>query len=251
MKIATWNINSVRVRAEQLLNWLKEDGIDIVLLQETKCLDEMFPREPLEDAGYNIETFGQKTYNGVAILSKFIIEDVIRGSEIFESDQQARYIQAFINGYTFSSVYVPNGVFPLSKQYFYKLNFLKNLKNHIKSHEKFVIGGDFNIALTDQDVYNPKLWKGKICCTTEERLSLQSIITECDLIDCLRESYPEKTDLYTWWDYRTVGFAKNHGLRLDYFFTTKDIEFSNSIVKKNIRAMPKPSDHAPLVIEIE
>lgn len=249
MKIATWNINSIRVRAEQLRNWLENSRADIVLLQETKCIDEAFPREMFEDIGYNIATYGQKTYNGVAILSKFMIEDIIRGDFIFEDDKQARYIQAFINGYNIASVYVPNGTDPLCEQYYYKLKFLSTLKNHVRQMEKFVLGGDFNIARNDQDVYDPGLWRDKICCTIQEREALNAIITECGLSDCLREQHLEQNDLYTWWNYRAGGFAKNYGLRLDYLFVTSDIKYSNTTVGTEMRCQQRPSDHAPVIMD--
>lgn len=251
MKVASWNINSIRVRLSQLLEWLQKDSIDVLLLQEIKCLEEVFPKEHLEDAGFNVAVYGQKTYNGVAILSRFLIEDVVKGQEIFEGDPQARYIEAFINNHSFASVYVPNGVAPETEAYFYKLKFLRTLSEHIKGHSKFVIGGDFNIAITDLDVYNPRLWKDHICCTAAERESLTWFVKENSLKDCLREEHPGQEGLYSWWDYRTGGFAKDRGLRLDYLFASPDVSFSNSYVAKNMRGKEKPSDHAPVVMEID
>lgn len=257
MIIASWNINSVRVRTEQLLNWLGDEGgnnIDVIMLQETKCLNEAFPIEAYEDAGYNVSLYGQKTYNGVAIISKYRIEEVVLGNEIFIGDTQARYIEALINGVTVASVYVPNGVAPFTETYSYKLNFLKCLREHLQGRTKFVIGGDFNIALTDNDVYNPKQWKDKICCTDTERELLFSIIDSCKLTDCLLHSgYRDNGNnekIYTWWDYRTGAFAKNNGLRLDYIFTSNDIEIKDAYVAKDIRALERPSDHAPVVVRI-
>jgi exodeoxyribonuclease-3 len=176
MKIATWNINSIRSRAEQLLDWISNNNIDVVLLQEIKCTDDNFPFEFFEDAGFNVSVFGQKTYNGVAILSRYMIEEIVKGSEVFEEDDQARYIEAFINGYTMISVYVPNGVSPNSVQYTYKLRFLENLSKHLSLLKRFIIGGDFNIALSDNDVYDPYLWNEKICCTERERQNLRSLM---------------------------------------------------------------------------
>jgi exodeoxyribonuclease-3 len=250
VKIATWNINSIRTRAEQLLDWISNHNIDIVLLQEIKCTDCNFPVEFFEDAGFNVSVLGQKTYNGVAILSRYIIEEVVRGNEIFKEDEHARYIEALINGYTMISVYVPNGVSPDSAQYTYKLRFLEGLSKHLSSLDRFIIGGDFNIALTDNDVYDPNLWREKICCTEMERQSLLSLINENNLNDCTRISLGDSEKIYTWWDYRTHGFHKNNGLRIDYIFTSKDIQVSYARVLKEVRALPRPSDHAPVVVKM-
>ncbi len=254
MKIATWNINSIRVRAEQLKDWLLMDDIDIVLLQETKCIDEVFPKEYFEDYGYNVTMFGQKAYNGVAILSKYRIEEIVLGNTIFTNDNQARYIEALVNGYTLISVYVPNGVSPDSEQYLYKMNFLDILDNYVhfdkKSDEKIIIGGDFNIALTDNDVYDPKLWKGKICCTDPERTKLRNFIEGNNLTDTIRRQYGENEKIYSWWDYRRGGFQNNRGLRLDYLFTNHNVNVGKAYIRKEIRNLDHPSDHAPIVIEI-
>ena len=250
MKIATWNVNSIRVRIEQLCEFLKCENIDVVLLQELKCPTELFPNEAFEDIGYNCAVFGQKTYNGVAILSKYLIEDIRIGSEIFCGDSQSRYIDAFINGYRIASVYVPNGQAPNLPAYGYKLDFLGRLINHVErtiENETYIIGGDFNIALTDLDVYNPKLWHNKICCTNSERSSLRDFIS-VGLVDVARKFSSDP--IYTWWDYRTRGFSKNHGLRLDYIFTTSSVNSVSSYVDLEVRAKERTSDHAPVVAEI-
>jgi exodeoxyribonuclease-3 len=250
MKIATWNINSIRARAEQLLGWLLDNNIDVALLQEIKCIDCNFPIEFFEDAGFNVSVFGQKTYNGVAILSKYMIEEVVKGKKIFKEDEQARYIEVLTNNYTIISVYVPNGVAPDSTHYTYNLQFLEALSKRLSSLDRFIIGGDFNIALSDNDVYNTDLWHEKICCTERERQSLLSLISENNLNDCLRTFYGNSEKIYTWWDYRTHKFSQNKGLRLDYIFTSKDIQINYAGVLKEIRTLPRPSDHAPVVIEI-
>ena len=251
MRVATWNINSVRVRAEQLVNFLRSSDIDVILLQELKCLEEAFPKEMLEDIGYNCAVFGQKTYNGVAIVSKYMIEDVVLGSSVFQDDSQSRYIEAFINGYNMASVYVPNGQSPDAPAYRYKLEFLERFKDYLSNSvkdEKYIIGGDFNVALTDEDVYNPKAWHGKICCTDREREKLQEII-DLGFKDVAHE-FSTGEERYTWWDYRHSGFAKNHGLRLDYIFATKNVEFKDCYVDKEVRAQERPSDHAPVIVEV-
>ncbi len=250
MKIATWNINSIRVRIEQLSNFLEANNIDVIFLQEIKCQTESFPFETFEDQGYNCAVYGQKTYNGVAILSKHLIEDVRLGSEVFCADPQSRYIDAFINGHRMASVYVPNGQSPDTQTYEYKMDFLKILTKHVQDtlkYESYIIGGDFNIALTDMDVYNPKLWHDKICCTTKERDALQDLLS-VGLVDVSRRFSEDA--IYTWWDYRTRGFEKNNGLRLDYILSTESIKFTGSYVDLKTRALERPSDHAPIIAEI-
>jgi exodeoxyribonuclease-3 len=251
MKIVSWNINSIRVRAEQLRSWIIDNDIEVVLLQETKCVDEQFPTEFFEEVGYNVALFGQKSYNGVAILSKYMIEEVIKGNEIFKNDNQARYIEALINSHTLISVYVPNGVAVDSADYFYKLQFLENLSSHLAKLDKFVIGGDFNIALTNDDVYDPKLWYEKICCSTKEREALYSLIKKNMLIDCVKKhNKASKEPLYTWWNYRFGFFSKDNGLRLDYIFASHNVFVENAKISREIRASQRPSDHAPIIVNI-
>jgi exodeoxyribonuclease-3 len=248
MILASWNINSVRIRAEQLKSFLLLNNVDVALLQETKCPDKDFPREIFEDCGYNIALFGQKSYNGVAILSKRMIEEVVLGPSIFKNDNQARYIEALINGYTIASVYVPNGVSSNSEHFFYKLDFLKTLFDHTRNIENLIIGGDFNIALTDNDVYDPILWKEKICCTTVERNALSSFIAG-GLVDSVRCLHKDE-EIYSWWDYRRNSFLRNNGLRLDYIFTSDCIIIKDARVAKETRQQERPSDHAPIIVNV-
>ncbi len=254
MKIATWNVNSVRARMEHLLEFLQTNNIDVVLLQELKCSTQMFPREYFEDIGYNCLVYGQKSYNGVAILSKYQIECLKMGNEIFEGDPQARYIEALVNGCVIASVYVPNGQNIEAPAYEYKLNFLKTLINHVEDiskNEKFIIGGDFNIARNDADVYNPKAWKGQVCCTEPERELFENLL-DTGLKDVMREfSSSEEEPIYTWWDYQHFAFAKNYGLRLDYILATPNVEIQNCLIDKNVRSKERPSDHAPVVVDIK
>ncbi len=254
MRIATWNVNSVRARVEHLTSFLRENDIDIVLLQELKCVNEAFPRGYFEDIGYNCLIYGQKSYNGVAILSRYRIECLHMGNEVFVDDQQARYVEALINGYIVASVYVPNGQDVELPAYEYKLNFLKILKNHIKdlqNNEKIIIGGDFNIARTDADVYNPKAWKGKVCCTERERELFENLMN-VGLRDIMREcANSEIESIYTWWDYRRYAFAKNYGLRLDYILTTQNIDVQNCFIDKSVRGKSRPSDHAPVIVDVK
>jgi exodeoxyribonuclease-3 len=251
MIIATWNINSARVRAEQLLDLLRgKHGIDVILLQEIKCATEAFPYEFFEDAGYNCAVFGQKSNNGVAILSKHRIEDMRLGSAVFPGDASARYVEALVGEYKISSVYVPNGQAPDTPQYAYKLQFLSTLiaeLSQVSHDEKFVIGGDFNITRDNVDVYNPELWRGRICCTDAERRKLRELL-DVGFCDCLRQISGDKV-AYTWWDYRSAGFRKNNGLRLDYILATPNIAVKNCYVDLETRALERPSDHAPVIME--
>jgi len=254
MRIATWNVNSVRARIEHLVSFLYENDIDVVLLQELKCVTEAFPCEYVEDMGYNCLIYGQKSYNGVAILSKYQIECLQMGNEIFENDPQARYVEALINGHIIASVYVPNGQDVEAPAYKYKVKFLKTLANHIKEAaqgEKFIIGGDFNIARTDADVYNPKAWRGKVCCTERERELFEDLIN-IGLRDIMREFANSETEpIYTWWDYRRYAFAKNYGLRLDYVLTTPNVDVQNCFIDTSTRAKERPSDHAPVIVDVK
>lgn len=254
MRIATWNVNSVRARIEHLGSFLKENDIDVILLQELKCVSEAFPRECFEDMGYNCLVYGQKSYNGVAILSRYSIECLKMGEDVFEDDPQKRYVEALINGYIVASVYVPNGQDIDAPAYEYKLNFLKILANHVKGmlqSERFIIGGDFNIARTDADVYNPKAWQGKVCCSDRERQLFEDLIN-IGLKDVMREFIaPENEPIYTWWDYRHFAFRKNYGLRLDYILTTPNIEVQTCFIDRRTRAKERPSDHAPVIVDIK
>ncbi len=252
---ATWNINSIRMRLPLLLAWLKEKVPDVVFLQEIKTTDDQFPRDEIETLNYNVALFGQKTYNGVAILSKYPIEDVVQGVPGFKDDQ-ARYIEAVIKGMRVASVYVPNGMAVGSDKYFYKLDFLKSLYAHLQTllayDEAFILGGDFNIAPTDLDVYDPKEWHETILCSTPEREGFRSLLY-LGLIDALRELHPGKKELYTWWDYRGAAWQNDFGLRIDHFLLSPQAAdlLKNAYVDKEIRDTDKASDHAPVFCELQ
>lgn len=255
LTLATWNINSIRMRLPLLLTWLKETAPDIVLLQETKTADDQFPREAIEDLQYNIAFSGQKSYNGVAILSKFPLEDVTRGIPGFEDDQ-ARYIEAVTHGLRVASIYVPNGASVGSDKYDYKLMFLKHLYTHTQTlltyDEAFILGGDFNIAPTDQDVYDPEEWHERILCSTPEREGLRSLLY-LGLTDALRALHPQQNDLYTWWDYRGGSLQNNFGLRIDHLLLSPQAadQLKEAYVSKEVRSLEKSSDHAPVICGIE
>lgn len=238
------------MRLPLLLKWLKEEEPDVILLQETKVQDEQFPREEIEDLHYNIAAYGQKTFNGVAILSKHPIEDVTVGIPDF-GDDQARYIEAVVNGVRVASVYVPNGMEVGSDKYIYKLNFLSHLYQHTKTlltyDEAFVIGGDFNIAPADQDVYDPQKWHERILCSTPEREKFRAIMY-LGLTDALRALHPNEKELYTWWDYRGGSWQNNFGLRIDHLLLSPQAadHLEKAAVEKAYRDCEKTSDHAPV-----
>ncbi len=232
-------------------DWLKSAQPDVVLLQELKCQTEAFPYEAIEDAGYQAAVYGQKTYNGVAILAKNSLEDVVCGNEFFD-DSAARVIEAVVDGqFRVISVYVPNGESVSSEKYAYKLDFLNAfaqlLENRLYLDEKLIVGGDFNVAPSDLDVYNPETWRGRILCSTGERLAFRSLIN-LGLTDALRFKNPQLEGLYSWWDYRSGGFAQNHGLRIDHLLVSpKAIESLSGVgVDREMRARERPSDHAPV-----
>lgn len=255
LTFATWNINSIRARLSLLLTWLKEKNPDVVLLQEIKTIEGTFPSEEIENLNYNIALYGQKTYNGVAILSKFPIEDVTCGISGFE-DEQARYIEVVIKGVRVVSVYVPNGSTPGSDKYKYKLDFFKHLYMRTQTlltyDEPLVIGGDFNVAPTDQDVYDPQEWHEQILCSTPEREGLRALIY-LGLTDALRALHPQEKELYTWWDYRKGAWQNNDGLRIDHFLLSPQAadHLKNAFVERDMRGLEKASDHAPVVCELD
>jgi len=250
LTVASWNVNSVRARLPLLLSWLETKSPDIILLQETKTPDAQFPREEIESLHYNIALSGQKTYNGVAILSKFPIEDVTIGVPGF-ADDQTRYIEAVIKDMRVASVYVPNGTAVGTEKYAYKLAFLHHLYVHTRTlltyDEALVLGGDFNIAPTDNDVYDPQEWHEKILCSTPEREALRALIS-LGMTDALRALYPTET-LYTWWDYRGRDWIANHGLRIDHFLLSPQAadRLRGGEVERSLRDAPKASDHAPIL----
>jgi exodeoxyribonuclease-3 len=251
MRIATWNVNSVRARLPRVLEWLDQHQPDVVCLQETKCVDEAFPREPIEDLGYSVATYGQKTYNGVAILAKGAIEDVQRGLVGEGEDAEARAIGAQVGEFLILDLYVVNGKEVGDPKYDHKLRWLERVAETIAERypmtEKVVVTGDFNITVDDRDVYDPEGWHEKILCSTPERAALRRI---CDLglTDALRH-FDDAAGIYTWWDFRTRGFQRGNGLRIDHFLLSEPALACCTGVEVDVeeRGRPKPSDHAPVV----
>ena len=253
-KIASWNVNSLKVRLPHVLQWLEKTKVDILVLQETKTIDENFPQEEIEAAGYNVVYAGQKTYNGVAILCKqdYLIEDVVTDVPDLD-DPQRRILAATINGIRILDLYVVNGESVGSEKYAYKLDWLEKvtawIEEQTKLHSKFVILGDFNIAPTSRDVHNPKSWNERILCSTPERDALQKII-DLGFADSFR-LFDQEDESFSWWDYRSGGFDKNMGLRIDLVLSSTVLteQCTASYVDPEPRGWERPSDHAPVIAE--
>ena len=258
MKIATWNVNSIKVRLPHLLEWLKRDRPDIVLLQECKCVNEAFPAMEIEELGYNVAIHGQKTYNGVAILSKYKLDEITRGLPGDDDDLQARYIEAVASvpggAIRVASVYVPNGQSADSDKFPYKLRFLERLHAHIKTllayDELLVVGGDYNIAPADIDVHNPRHWEGSVLTHDEVRRALRRIMN-LGMKDAFRLRHPD-LEQYSWWDYRAGAFDRNEGLRIDHLLLSPQAadRLTDSIIETELRAREKASDHTPVLAEL-
>ena len=249
MKVASWNVNSVRVRLEQVLDWLEGEQPDVLGLQEIKMPTEAFPTEAFGELGYHSEVHGQKTYNGVALLSKSEPRDVQRAIPGFEDDQK-RVIAGTYGDCRVINLYVPNGQSVGSDKYAYKLNWLEALHDwlgdEVKDHEKIVVMGDFNIAPDDRDVHDPEEWAGKILCSDAERAALQKLL-DLGLRDSFRLfDQPEAT--FSWWDYRAAGFRRNRGLRIDLLLVSAAVAKScdASRIDREPRTLERPSDHAPV-----
>lgn len=252
MKIVSWNINSLRKRQERLLAWLASTQPEVVCLQETKCTDEQFPGLDLRAAGYHSAFHGQKSYNGVAIISKTEPRDVRAALCDEAEDPQARVIAATIGEVRVYSIYAPNGQAVGSPAYDYKLKWYARLRNCLErenSDQHLVVCGDFNVAPKDEDIYDPDLWRGAIMCSDGERKAFQEL---CDigLIDTLRLHHPEP-GLFSWWDYRMLAFPKNRGLRIDAILASKPLARACTAagIEREMRKGKEPSDHAPVWAE--
>ncbi len=255
VKIATWNVNSVRSRLPILLDWLGEAAPEVVLLQETKCTDDQFPRPEIEDKGYNIATAGQKSYNGVAILSKSPIEVDLTALPGDPEDDQARYIEAFTGGVRVASVYLPNGNPTDGPKYPYKLAWMERLYAHVQTllagEDAFALGGDYNVAPDDGDLYDPDGWRDDALCRPETRAAWRKIMY-LGLTDALRATSPE-VGRYTYWDYRAGAWSKDHGLRIDHFLLSPQAadRLVDTGIDRGPRGREKTSDHTPVWCELE
>ena len=257
MRIATWNINSVRQRLDHLLDYLREVSPDVLCLQEIKCLDEAFPRLEIEALGYNVETFGQKTFNGVALISKFPLEDVQRGLPGLV-DEQSRYIEAVISTGTgavrIASIYLPNGNPVDSEKYPYKLRWIEALHRHAKNlldfEEPLVLAGDYNIIPHARDVHDPALWAGDALFLPQSRSAFQALLN-LGLTDAFR-ACSDAAKAYTFWDYQAGAWPKNMGIRIDHLLLSPQAadKLKNAQIDKDLRAREKPSDHVPVRIDL-
>jgi exodeoxyribonuclease-3 len=250
MKLTTWNVNSLRARLTHVIDFLREHEPDVLCLQETKVQDEQFPRELLEDQGYNVECFGQKTYNGVAILSRLPVEDVVRGLPDDPEDAERRVLGCIAGDLMVLNLYVPNGQQVGSDRYRDKLQWFRRLRAFLDgkyaTDEKVALVGDFNVALEDRDVHDPAAWHERILCSSPERAAMRQVMA-FGLDDLLRVRRPEP-GIYTWWDYQAGAAFKDEGLRIDYVLTTPPLTrlCTDVVVHKEVRRRKTPSDHAPV-----
>jgi exodeoxyribonuclease-3 len=251
MKIATWNVNSVKVRLPILLGFLEKQKPDIVLLQEIKCTDESFPRLEIEAQGYNVAVNGQKSYNGVAILARGKISETARAlPEGPAPDDQARYIEATVEGLRVASIYLPNGNPVGTEKFTYKLAWMERLYQHAQTllaHEQpFILGGDYNICPTDDDVYDPVLFSADALCQPQSRAAFRKIL-HLGLTDALHVLNPEP-HTYTFWDYQQNAWPRGNGLRIDHLLLSPQAadRLGASGVDKEPRAMERASDHTPV-----
>jgi exodeoxyribonuclease-3 len=252
MKLATWNVNSLKVRLPHLLEWLAANPVDVVCLQETKSEDKNFPQAELEAAGYHSVFSGQKTYNGVAILSREAAGDVQFGIPDFE-DEQKRVLAATINGVRIVCVYIPNGQEVGSDKYEYKLKWLTALrtwlKDELQKHPKLALLGDYNIAPDDRDVYDPVAWKDHVLCSEPERDAFKGLLA-LGLRDAFR-LHEQGEKFYSWWDYRMMAFRRNMGLRIDHILVSEALQCGSCIIDKAPRKLERPSDHTPVVATLQ
>ena len=252
MKIVSWNINSLRKRQDRLLAWLGATQPDIVCLQETKCTDEQFPALDLKAAGYHSAFHGQKSYNGVAIISKSESGEVRAALCDEEADAQARVIAATIGGLRIYSIYAPNGQAVGSPAYDYKMKWYGRLRNCLEresGNQRLLVCGDFNVAPKDEDVYDPDLWRGASMCSEGERKAFDEL-GAIGLVDTLRLHHPEG-GLFSWWDYRMLSVPKNRGLRIDAILASKALvaDCTATGIEREMRKGKEPSDHAPVWAE--
>ncbi|MBY0357401.1 MAG: exodeoxyribonuclease III [Candidatus Obscuribacterales bacterium] len=253
MLVATWNVNSITVRLPQVLEWLDKVRPNVLCLQETKVIDEKFPVKAFAEIGFTVETFGEKTYNGVAIISDKPLTDVRRGFKLEVGPGSKRLIMGTYDSVRIIDVYIPNGSEVGSEKYAYKLEWLsvlhKLFAEEFKPEEHIVLCGDFNIATEDRDVYDPVSLAGTILLSDAERAAIDEL-RQWGMTDVFRQHHQD-AGLYSWWDYRMNAFARNLGLRIDHIWATADLASrSRSIyIDKEPRKGERPSDHVPVVVD--
>ena len=253
MKLATWNVNSLAVRLPQVLDWLAANPVDVMVLQEIKLTDDKFPRAEFEAAGFHAQWFGQKTYNGVALLSRVPATEVERNILGF-ADEQARVMAGTVAGVRVIGAYFPNGQAPDSEKFQYKMKWLVGLQSWLREqlarHPQLVLLGDYNIAPEDRDVHDPVAWFGQILCTPEERAQFRALL-DLGLVDAFR-LFEQPPKSWSWWDYRNLAFRRNQGLRIDHILVSSALvpKVLACVIDKLPRKNERPSDHAPVVVEL-
>lgn len=254
MKFATWNVNSLTVRLPQVLDWLQANPVEVLVLQETKMTDDKFPADAFQAAGYHAHWFGQKTYNGVALLSRTPATDVVKNIPGF-ADDMARVICATVAGTRVVGAYFPNGQAPGTDKFEYKMEWLKGLrtwlKQELEQHPQLVLMGDYNITFDDDDVWDPQGMRDQIHCTEEERYHLRALIA-LGLHDSYR-LFAQEPKSYSWWDYREFAFRRNRGLRIDHVLISNALKplARSCVIDKAPRKNERPSDHAPVVVDLD
>jgi len=253
LKLATWNVNSLAVRLPQLLDWLGAQQPDVLVLQETKLTDDKFPQAEITAAGWHSAWFGQRTYNGVALLARSEPVDLVKNIPGLD-DPQARVIAATVDGLRVIDAYFPNGQAPGTDKFAYKMAWLDALRawvaEELQRHPRLLLMGDFNIAPEDRDVYDPVAWAGQIHCTDEERAHFRALCG-LGLVDAFR-LFEQPPKSWSWWDYRNLAFRKNQGLRIDHILVSEALrpQVAACIIDKLPRKNERPSDHAPVLVEL-
>ncbi len=258
MRIATWNVNSIRQRLDHLVTWLRERQPDIACLQEIKCVDDAFPREPIEALGYNLAVHGQKTFNGVAILSKAKFDEVVPGLPGDDGDDHARFIEATVSTASgvvrVASIYLPNGNPPSTDKYSYKLKWMDRLSHYARERlqleEPLILAGDYNVIPAPQDVHDPAAWANDALFLPPTREKFRSL-TNLGLTDAIR-AVSDDAGLYTFWDYQAGAWQKNWGIRIDHMLLSPQAadRLTGAGIDKHVRTWEKPSDHVPVYIDL-
>jgi exodeoxyribonuclease III len=258
MRIASWNVNSVKQRVDNIVTWLGERAPDIVCLQEIKCVDDAFPREPFESLGYNVAVHGQRTFNGVALLSKLPFDEVTPRLPGADADDHARFLEAVVSTadgvVRVASLYLPNGNPPDTDKYTYKINWMNRLVEHaeqqLKLEEPLILAGDYNVIPTPADVHDPAAWAGDALFLPQTRERFRAL-TNLGLTDTIR-AVSDEPGLYTFWDYQGGAWQKNNGIRIDHLLLSPQAadRLTAAGIDKHVRTWEKPSDHVPVWIDL-